>query len=132
VVYAIVIVLRDPALVSINGLLFVVLLIAGESCALPVLWRLWQSSVTFVVTPPKLVVVHQILRTRSEFEWSAIQSVRRASPSLWTRGAAWRFTEISIDGGRGIVFGPHLSRYSDFLRELRSRALNCREFDQFE
>jgi len=120
---------RSPLLTSSKGLLVAGLLVFGSVILVPLVRRLWRSSLIFRVKPDGLETVHQFLRTRQTVPWDRIQSVTRLPSTPFM--PKLQFSVVSLLDGRELVIGPHIPRLSTLLAELRTRATGCRIFDPY-
>jgi hypothetical protein len=132
--------MRDPeyreAVVSGNPLTSLKFVVATAFNVLlwivtvPVTVRMWRSSWTFEITVDRLIATHQFTRRRHEIPWGSIAAVSRARPSRLVKSAPRQFSRIELTDGKELLFNPYLSRYTDFVEELRAR-VTCRVFDPY-
>ncbi len=113
-----------------NATVFVVVALLGWAMYLLafLVIKLWRTRTALTTTPEALLVADRILRRRRKVPWQTITAVTRWDDPWWRRIGRLALNEIVTDGDP-IIFGTHLFWYSEFVAELRRRAVNCRQFD---
>jgi hypothetical protein len=132
---------RDPdfraALSSLKALLSVKVMMLTTVNVLALMMfiqftrRYWRSSWTFEVTDEHLIAAHQFTGARHTIPWASITSVDKVRPVFLAWGAPRQFSRIVLDDGTELLFAHHLSRYPEFIEELRKR-VTCRVFNPHE
>jgi len=120
---------RDPDVLSPKGAVVVVLWVIANCGLCQLIGKFWRTRSALILSPSRLVVLDRSYGTRLEIPWSAINAVEKMSPYWWNRGGPLVLNEIVTGGGQRIPFGTHLSRYSEFISELKTYASDCHRFD---
>lgn len=121
---------QRPDWMSTTGVLLVVFMVLGGAyfawggvCHFIITWRI-------SVTPTHLIATHPYRRARVALPWDTIVRVTKQPRAPFAPGRL-RISQVETSDHRTIVVGAHLGGYSDFLEELRSRAVNCQVFDAY-
>jgi hypothetical protein len=124
---------RDGWLMSPKGVFLFLLAIAGNLFVWLVISKIWQLHWRFTLTTTHLIAGHRLRGQRIEIPWESIVSVRKLPRAWWARGGGGlAVSQIETASGQQIPFMTHLMLgYDRFLKEIRSRAVNCRVFDPY-
>ncbi len=126
------VIVRDPDVVTPKGLLILLLFGVFEVFALCAGIRFVRASWRFTITPDHLIAERTLSGDRAEITWPSIGEVVTVPRAWWNRRGGFPFNEIVTADGRRIMFGMYLSRYREFLDELKQRAVQCRRFEPYE
>ena len=119
----------DPTVLTPTGLIVAGLGVFAACLVGIVVWMLWITSSTLIITETHLVAVNRPLHWKVSISWDRISRVRKVERAWWTRIGELALNEIHTRDGRRLLFGTHLFWYGEFLDVLKERAQQCEHFD---